>query len=479
MGLSAPAWERRYRRKLFATDTALIAGTVISAQILRFGFTEHVFLIAPTDRTSTEIAYWPLSLALAVGWLVALRIGDTRDPKVYGMGPEEYKRVVNSTLMAFGMFTIIAYSVRAEIGRGYLLIALPMGLFLLILSRYLWRQRLQWQRRNQRNTYRTLIVGERAKSAHIAQEITRSRYAGFELLGAVTGRGTDVELLPGLPVIASYDEVISMVDQYAIDTLIMTSSDAIDPRRLREIGWELEARDVDLILTSALTDVAGPRIHSRPIAGLPLIHVEHPQFTGRKYFLKRLFDSAGAAGLLLVFSPFFLVIASLIKSDSPGPILFRQERIGVGGRRFSMFKFRSMDVDAEARLPGLSDNSDGNGVLFKLKDDPRVTRTGEVLRRYSLDELPQLVNVLCGDMSLVGPRPPLPSEVDSYERWVHRRLLVKPGMTGLWQISGRSDLSWEASVRFDLFYVENWSMTSDLMILLKTTAAVFRARGAY
>jgi exopolysaccharide biosynthesis polyprenyl glycosylphosphotransferase len=218
----------------------------------------------------------------------------------------------------------------------------------------------------------------------------------------------------------------------------------------------------------------------RPFIGLPLLHVEEPEFAGFKRVVKGAMDrlAAGLAVLLLV--PVLGAIAVAVRLDSPGPVLFRQTRIGRGGREFTMLKFRTMVVDAEARrgdLLALNQNADG--LLFKMADDPRVTRVGRVLRRFSVDELPQLFNVLSGRMSLVGPRPPLPAEVALYDDSVRRRLLVKPGLTGLWQVSGRSDLTWEESVRLDLRYVENWSLLLDIMILWKTGFAVVRARGAY
>jgi len=233
-------------------------------------------------------------------------------------------------------------------------------------------------------------------------------------------------------------------------------------------------------MAPSLTDVGGPRIHVRPVAGLPLLHVETPTFIGPQLFLKRGFDLVGSFLLVVILSPLLIVIAFWVRLSTPGPVLFRQERVGFRGRPFLMLKFRSMVADAEARLPGLLDRHDaGNEVLFKLQDDPRVTPIGRWLRRYSLDELPQLFNVLGGSMSLVGPRPPLAREVESYEQHVHRKFLVKPGVTGLWQVSGRSSLSWEESVRLDLYYVENWSITGDLLILWRTAKAVLGRQGAY
>ncbi|UBH07077.1 polyprenyl glycosylphosphotransferase [Leucobacter sp. Psy1] len=479
MAHSTPAWERRYAWKLMISDSVIVVLSVFGAQYVRFGFMPTELEIPIFGRASLEVAYSLVSLSLAAAWLIALGIGDSRDPKIIGLGPVEYKRVINLTLMTFGVYAIIAFAVQARIGRGYLFLALPVGLFLLLLTRWMWRKRLHRQRRRHRNIYRTLIVGERVKSAHVAREISRNRYSGFGIIGAVTEHGANRNLLPGLPVVASYDRLLEAVDALKVNTLIMTSADAIDPVRMREIGWELESRKIDLIVTASLTDIAGPRIHMRPVSGLPFIHVEYPEFVGRKQFAKRMFDLLGATVLLALLSPVFAAVAIAVRMDSPGPVIFRQERVGLGTRRFSMLKFRSMAMDAEDQLPGLLDLPDGKNVLFKLKQDPRVTRVGRFLRRHSLDELPQLVNVVRGEMSLVGPRPPMPSEVDQYERWVHRRLLVKPGITGLWQVSGRSNLSWEDSVRLDLYYVENWSMVGDLLILLRTAKTVVKPVGAY
>jgi len=241
----------------------------------------------------------------------------------------------------------------------------------------------------------------------------------------------------------------------------------------------LEGTGIDLVLAPALTDVAGPRIHTRPVAGLPLIHVEAPEFRGTRKLIKGFVDRALALVGLILALPVFAIIAIAVKLDSPGPVLFRQVRVGLGGREFNVYKFRTMVVDADKMLASLAEKNETDGLLFKMRNDPRVTRVGRVLRKWSLDELPQLLNVLRGDMSLVGPRPPLPSEVARYNGDVARRLLVKPGMTGLWQVSGRSDLSWEDGIRLDLYYVENWSLAVDLTILWKTIGAVLQRRGAY
>jgi exopolysaccharide biosynthesis polyprenyl glycosylphosphotransferase len=286
----------------------------------------------------------------------------------------------------------------------------------------------------------------------------------------------------GLPLLgckANTTSILEAIDRSEADAIAVSAGVQLHPQTLRHLGWELANRNVGLIMAPALTDIAGPRIHTQQVAGLPLIHVTTPALEAGQRVAKRLFDIGVSATLIVLSSPLLAVVALLIKLDSQGPILFRQERIGIAGGPFNMLKFRSMVVNAEEQLTALLDKNEGSGVLFKMKKDPRVTRIGGLLRRSSLDELPQLFNVLAGSMSLVGPRPPLASEVEAYEQDVRRRLLVKPGLTGLWQVSGRSNLSWQDSVRLDLYYVENWSLTGDLVIILRTARAVFGGNGAY
>jgi exopolysaccharide biosynthesis polyprenyl glycosylphosphotransferase len=300
-----------------------------------------------------------------------------------------------------------------------------------------------------------------------------------EALVAPTIPGTPPQHLGDVPVVGSFRSIIESATAARADTIAVTGSAELTASRLRRLGWQLEGTGIDLVVAPALTDVAGPRIHTRPVAGLPLIHVEQPDFRGAGKIVKGVVERMMAAFALLMFLPMLALLALAIKIDSRGPVLFRQKRVGQHGQEFSVFKFRTMVVDADKMLSQLSMLNESDGLLFKMRSDPRVTRVGRFLRKYSLDELPQFVNVLRGDMSLVGPRPPLPSEVAQYDGDVARRLLVKPGITGLWQVSGRSDLSWEDGIRLDLFYVENWSLTSDMTILWKTLGAVIKSRGAY
>lgn len=247
---------------------------------------------------------------------------------------------------------------------------------------------------------------------------------------------------------------------------------------MRRIAWGLEGSGVDLVVAPSVADVAGPRVSVRPVSGMPLLHVDQPEFTGARRVAKSVLDRVTAALLLIVLGPGLLVAAAAIRCTSRGPALFRQTRIGRDGAEFTVFKFRTMYSGAEAGRVGLTGRNETDGLLFKIQDDPRITRLGRLLRRTSVDELPQLLNVLRGDMALVGPRP-LPVKDTDFTGDVRRRLLVRPGITGLWQVNGRSRLSWEDTIQLDLYYVENWSISLDLAILLRTVAAVVRGAGAY
>jgi exopolysaccharide biosynthesis polyprenyl glycosylphosphotransferase len=283
----------------------------------------------------------------------------------------------------------------------------------------------------------------------------------------------------GVSVVGGFDSVARAVRLNSADTVAVLASPDLGPEQLRRLAWELEPTGADLMVAPSLVEVAGPRLSIRPVSGLPLLQVEQPQFTGARRFVKATFDRTLATLALLVLSPLLLTVGAAVRLSSSGPALFRQERVGRNGRTFTMVKFRTMVVDAEAKRDELLAQSDRDGLMFKMRLDPRITRVGGLLRRYSLDELPQLINVVRGDMSLVGPRPPLPAEVAEYPQDVRRRLLVPPGLTGLWQVSGRADLSWEESVRLDLRYVDNWSLATDLLILWKTARAVLSGSGAY
>ena len=329
-------------------------------------------------------------------------------------------------------------------------------------------------------SHRVLIAGTSDHIDEIARVLSRESWLGYHVVGAVTPM-TDVreETATGVPVVGNVDEVSSIAPHLNADVVFFAGGAIESGRQLRRHGWELAEHGVHVVVAPSVTDVSRERVRIRPVGGLPLMHLDPPGSTDAVRWGKRLFDIVGSLGLLLALSPIFLFAAARIKADDGGPILFRQTRIGTARHEFECLKLRTMVVDAEDRLLDLHDQIGYMTGLFKMQDDPRITKPGRWLRRFSIDELPQLWNVLRGDMSLVGPRPPLPREVATYDYFATRRLQVRPGMTGLWQVSGRSDLSWDETVRLDLYYVDNWSMVQDLTILARTFGAVISPRGAY
>jgi exopolysaccharide biosynthesis polyprenyl glycosylphosphotransferase len=478
--LSADAnWRMRTSRLLGVVDAFVVVWAVTGAYIVRFGV-EPGFV-----ASGQEFAYAWVSVALATGWWLMLGGWNSRQSRILGAGPDEYKRVAAASLWLFGLVAIFSYLLRLDTARGYVGIALPVGLLGLLLSRWLLRQHLNVDRQKGRSMSRLLLLGGPSAVAHLASSLERAKGAGYLPVAAYTPGAHDgpaVEPKSGLPILGYRPDTASIlgaIEACNADAVAVSAGVQLHPQALRHLGWELASRNVGLIMAPALTDIAGPRIHTQQVAGLPLIHVTTPALEGGQGVAKRLFDVLVAGAMIIVAAPVMAFVAIMVRLDSPGPVFFKQERVGIEGARFGMLKFRSMIVDAEQQLQGLSSYNEGTGVLFKMKKDPRVTRVGRVLRKFSLDELPQLFNVLAGSMSLVGPRPPLPAEVEAYEHDVRRRLLVKPGLTGLWQVSGRSNLSWQDSVRLDLYYVENWSLAGDLIILLRTVRAVFRSTGAY
>lgn len=467
-------WQLRFTRRLWISDTVVLVWVVFGTQIFWFG-TGNAQLSLLQDHRFSDISYWVLSTVLIGVWLWALSLADSRSHRVIGAGAAEYIRIVDSSIRLFGVIAILAFLFQINIARGFLLISLPVGVVMLVAVRWLWRQWLIAKRRNGSYMHRVLLVGSESSAAQIAHELHRNPRAGYLVAGACVPSGKVADMLLGtdIPVMGNVDAVDRALAVTGADTVAVTSADELPPAKVKQISWGLEAGKQHLVLAPSIADIAGPRIHIRPMSGLPLIHVETPRFSLGQRVIKRLFDLAAAILGVIVISPVLLTLTVTIMLSSTGPVLFRQERVGRNGKTFKMIKFRSMVPNAEQLLERLlqEQRDAGNEVLFKMKNDPRVTPIGRVMRKYSLDELPQLFNVIGGSMSLVGPRPPLRREVEQYADHVHRRFLMKPGITGLWQVSGRSSLSWDESVRLDLSYVENWSLVGDLTILLKTARA--------
>jgi exopolysaccharide biosynthesis polyprenyl glycosylphosphotransferase len=395
---------------------------------------------------------------------------------------EEYRRVINAAVGLIAGIAVVSYLLKTEFARGYVVLALPVCMAISLLGRYSARRRLRRARKQGKYLQDVLVVGHEWAVLDLVAELRRNPDSGLNVVGACVpgGRGSRQMSDMDVPVIGDLNQVVESVKRVGADVLAVTTCVEFGGPELRRVCWALENSDVEIVVAPALIEVAGPRLHIRPVAKLPLLHVEKPELTGARRVIKNVFDRSSAAAALLLLAPLMVGVALMIRLTSRGPALFRQTRVGSQGKLFTIYKFRSMYADAEARLNELQgQNERRDGLLFKIKNDPRITPIGRMLRRYSIDELPQLINVLKGDMSLVGPRPPLPVEVAQYSDDVRRRLLVRPGVTGLWQVSGRSDLEWVESVRLDLRYVENWSLIYDFEILWKTFYAVLRGAGAY
>jgi exopolysaccharide biosynthesis polyprenyl glycosylphosphotransferase len=465
------AWVRHYLHNTITIDvlSALLAGSLALHSL--FDAHGHV-----------RVLYLALTAALPAAWLCVVALAGGYQVRFFGAGADEFRRVFNA---GFGLTAAVAvgsYVTGIPVSREYLLAAVPGTAGLDVVARYALRKRLHHQRISDGGCMRRAIaVGHPADVAHLAAELRREPHHGLAVVGACLA-GHDPflpEEVAGVPVHGGLDDIAAAVRASGADTVAVLACPGMNGVRLRQLAWELEKTGTDLCLAPALLDVAGPRTSIRPAAGLPLLYVDHPDLSGIRQVIKGVFDRVVAGLALAVLSPLFLAIAVAVKLEDGGPVFFRQARVGKDGHLFQLYKFRTMVPDAEQRKAGLVALNEGSGVLFKIRNDPRVTRRGAWLRRWSLDELPQLLNVVAGQMSLVGPRPALPEEAAAYGEYVRRRLAVRPGLTGLWQIHGRSDLPWEEAVRLDLRYVENWSFALDLLILWKTWPAVIRGAGAY
>jgi exopolysaccharide biosynthesis polyprenyl glycosylphosphotransferase len=460
------AWSRDYLREVALADLACgVVGVFIAAQ-LRFG-------------SNVTPMYLALSLALPVLWVAALWLAGAYDVRFIGTGSDEFRKVLNAGIGLTAAVTIFSYAINLELSRAYVVIALPSLTVFDMLARFALRKRLVRRRMHGKSMHSVVAVGHELAVADLVTELGRDRYHGLNVVGACVVQPGELDELAGVPVYGGLDDITAAVKAFNADTVAVTACPEMDGIRLRSLAWELEKTGTDLCVSPALLDVAGPRTTVRPTAGLTLLHVDHPQLSGFRLVFKGMFDRCAAGAALVMLAPLMTILASAVWLHDRGPALFTQVRVGKDGHAFRIYKFRTMVVDAEQRRMELLDSNDSDGVLFKLRRDPRVTPVGARLRRWSIDELPQLFNVFLGHMSLVGPRPALPDEADKYAEHVRRRLVVKPGLTGLWQVSGRSDLSWEESVRLDLRYVENWSFALDLQIMWKTISVLVRGSGAY
>lgn len=478
-----PTWVRRYRRLLAGLDTVAFLATGWGVTVIRYGG-----LLTPA--AGNRVPYIVLVTAAAPVWPVLLAFARAYDPRLLGNGRDEFRRVAIAGSRLLLAVAVASYASKTGVGRSLLLLGVPALVVTTVAGRGVARVGLNRIRVGGGACYRVLVVGGEPAVRGLVTHLRRTPHAGLVPVGCVLA-GSPSPAVAGVPVWDSggpvgtgrdvLDTVTAAVTSRTdIDMVVVAGDGTVDPDGVRRLGWALEGSRVGLFLAPGLADMVVPRLTVTPVGDMVLLHIAAAVLSGPRRTVKTVFDVVFAAVGLVFAAPILALCAVAIRLDSPGPVIFRQTRVGEGGRLFTVYKLRSMTVDAPARRAEVEPGNEViGGVLFKMRDDPRLTRVGRVLRRFSLDELPQLVNVCRGQMSLVGPRPPLPSEVARYSPDARRRLLVRPGLTGLWQVSGRADLPWEQAVTLDLHYVANWSPLLDVAILARTVRAVVAGRGAY
>ena len=458
----------------FGTDLVLITFSVFAAILGRE--TINFPGVLPNVGQALDVA----GPVIIISWVLAIFLFGGYRPQVFGAGLDEYKRIGNASLVTAAAAGIGCYLLQFQLSRGFFVLAFLIGIPVLVLGRYLLRRSLQRARSMGSLQVRVVIAGAEGHVDEIASVLGREKWLGYNVVGALTPEpGERSSTHSGIPLLGSSRSIAEVAIDAKADVVFLAGGAFSSSTEMRHLAWDLEHEDIAVVIAPSVTDVSSERVSVRPVGGLPLIHLEKPRSADAVRRAKRTFDIIGSLGLMLLFMPVFLFGAFRVWKHDRGPVLFHQTRVGRDGTTFRCWKFRTMVTNAEDLLASLQTKAGYEGGLFKMENDPRITPPGKWMRRFSLDELPQLINVLTGDMSLVGPRPPLQHEVAQYDDAMARRLRVRPGMTGLWQVSGRSDLAWSEAIRLDLYYVDNWSMFQDLNILARTFGAVFNSRGAY
>jgi exopolysaccharide biosynthesis polyprenyl glycosylphosphotransferase len=456
-------WKPNLRKNISIIDFFSLLFAVTLILTLRFPQTWQ------GELSAYEIRNIFLALLVLFSWLFFLWFNGSRDTNILGFGADEYKRLINATLFSFTSIAFISYIFKLEISRAFILLVFPFGLITLFVSRRILRRRLLKARSEGRYLSKVLLLHS-GENDPVESRLSIASHAGFDVVYKVqTLEGSNLD----------FKQIVGKAIENNCDQIMVGQSAIISAAELRKLGWALEETSIDLIVAPAVTEIAGPRLKVSNVEGLPLLHLEQPVFSGVSRVTKRLLDLVLSVIGLTVISPFLLIVALMIKFYDRGSIFYTQKRIGQNNKEFSVYKFRTMYEGSHEQRGKVMAETNKDPRLAKDPQDPRVTKPGLFLRRWSIDEIPQIINVLKGEMSLVGPRPPLAEEVNQYEKSEKRRLLVKPGLTGLWQVSGRSELDWEDAVRLDLYYVENWSLTLDILIIIRTAAAVWRGEGAY
>ena len=462
----SPFRSRLILTDIFMVSLAIATGLLISSR-------ESTWAIDPT------LAIYGTPVAVGVLWLVLLFSRGTYDRRIIGLGSEEVRRAISATLILFAVVAGLSYLIRADISRAYAFVSLPLGIILVSFSHFGWRQWLYRQRKAGKFLSRIIVIGSKRTRHALAEKLDQESYAGYEVVAIFELPENSESISKSKAELTRWLDVIDQsIDKHRAGAIAIDPGDESPYETVRQLSWRLEGRNIDLLISPGSLDVAGPRLSVRPAAGLPLLHLDEAVLSRSQRASKRTLDVLGSIVTIVLLSPVMLISALAVRFTSRGPVIYRQPRVGRAGKTFTMYKFRTMIDRADSQLAALREEHDLDNPMFKLTNDPRITKVGGFLRRWSLDELPQLFNVLGGSMSLVGPRPHPLDDVDRYQSDAFRRLALKPGMTGVWQVQGRSNLTWDQALQMDLHYVEKWSLESDLYLLAKTTKAVVSKSGA-
>ena len=482
-----PLWRYIYVAALVAVDVLVM----LLSLVICFAFNPGAY-----DTVTRAMPIWAFLLAYCVIGLLCLAFAGAYHRHVMAEGYELYTKLINAAIFTIVLASCVAFMLNLQLPRTALIIAPLVGLVCELVARWMMRCLLHHHRRRGECKYTTVIVGSSEGINRTLRLMRRNSALGYMPVAVcpiapdprmddayvVTNFVADpgIEGADKLRVLSFGSRFARTIERMGVQEVYIADVLSRDSKLLHAMSLAIESLGIELAISVSLADVGGHRLHLRNSAEQQVLIASLPQYRTTTYVIKRIIDIVLSAVALIVSSPIMLGVAIAIKLDDGGPVLFKQTRVGIHGKPFTMYKFRSMVTNAEeikAKLAAESGQTDR--FIFKLKDDPRITKVGKFIRKTSLDEFPQFFNVFKGDMSLVGPRPALPDEVARYGSLYSTRLLVKPGITGPWQVSGRSDLSQEQSEFLDVSYIENWSITGDLAILAKTVMVVFRGTGSY
>jgi exopolysaccharide biosynthesis polyprenyl glycosylphosphotransferase len=450
-------------RRVACTDVASVVAGLVIAHCIRFG------LGLPRGDFFHFLLGTPFAVVIvyaAFGLYQAHRFTPA----------EEFRRIILAVSVGLiGMVTLSFWSM-ASLSRSWLALSWALGVCLALGSRRVWHYRLFRARTKGRFLFPTLIVGTNVEAMHLETAMQHPRF-GFRSLGLIRTEASP-PAPAGVPVLGGIDDLRDLIRGSGAECVFVAAS-ALSSAEVAHVAKAVRLEGVEVRVTATLPEMLASRLSVQPIGGMMALSLKPVRLSGSQTVVKRAFDLVASVTGLVLLSPLVGAVALAVRMTSSGPVFYRQRRVGQRGRPFTMLKFRTMRDGADAEVAELRLKHGMNDLMFKLRDDPRITRLGRLLRRFSIDEVPQLLNVARGDMSLVGPRPPLPEEVAEYEDWQFDRLEVPPGITGLWQVSGRSELSFDECVRLDLFYIENWSLAYDIYIVAKTLPVLFTRRGAF